>query len=142
MRVLVCTVPEAVVRLRSVLNDAELHVAHNTEQALRSLQVRTFDLAVIGMLFDESRGLELLRRIRADPRLKPPPIVGVRGGKTPKPVPPDLFDLPMWAMGACDVVDFVAIPSTEAGNGSIRERLLRCAAGTQPGTNGAYVRDP
>jgi len=38
----------------------------------------------------------------------------------------------MSALGACDVVDFVAIPNTEVGNGGIREPLLRCAPGTQP----------
>jgi hypothetical protein len=34
--------------------------------------------------------------------------------------------LPMWAMGACDVIDLSAIPDNDVGNRSIRERLIRC----------------
>ena len=127
MRVLACTVPETVPRLRSVLGNAHIDVAGNTEQALRSLARAAFDLVVIGMLFDESRGLELLRRIRADAALKAPPIIGVRGGKFPVPVSPQVFDLPMWGLGACDVIDLGAVPNNEAGNRHILERLVRCA---------------
>lgn len=127
MRVLACIVAETLPRLRSVLSDVQLHVARDIEEALRYLKRQEYDLLVVGMLFDESRGLELIRRIRADAALKPPPIVGVRGGKTPVPLSPQVFDFPMWALGACDVIDFGAIPNNEAGNRAIHERLTRCA---------------
>jgi CheY-like chemotaxis protein len=128
MRVLACTVPAAVPRLRAALPEARLRVVLTSADALEALRGQAFDLLILGMRFDESRALEFLQRIHADPTLEPlPPIVGIRGAATPVVIAPQHFDLPLWAMGACDVIDFYAVPDNEAGNRHIRERLARCA---------------
>jgi CheY-like chemotaxis protein len=129
MRVLACTVPGAERRLRAVLPEADLRVALTCAEALEALEGDGLDLLILGMRFDESRALEFLQRIHADRALQPlPPIVGIRGAASPVVMAPQHFDLPMWAMGACDVIDFYAVPDNEAGNRHIRERLTRCAS--------------
>jgi CheY-like chemotaxis protein len=128
MRVLACTVPAAEPRLKAALPEGRLRVVFTSAEALEALKQEAFDLLILGMRFDESRALEFLQRIHADPTLGPlPPIVGIRGAATPVVIAPQHFDLPMWAMGACDVIDFYAVPDNEAGNRHIRERLARCA---------------
>jgi CheY-like chemotaxis protein len=128
MRVLACTVPLAKRRLAAALPDDSLEVVYTSAEALEALRREPFDLVIIGMRFDESRALEFLQRIHADAGSGPlPPIVGIRGAATALVVSPQHFDLPMWAMGACDVIDFSAIPDNEVGNRHIRERLTRCA---------------
>ena len=128
MRVLACTVPAAEPRLKAALPEGRLRVVFTSAEALDALKQEAFDLLILGMRFDESRALEFLQRIHADPALGPlPPIVGIRGAATPVVIAPQHFDLPMWAMGACDVIDFYAVPDNEAGNRHIRERLARCA---------------
>jgi CheY-like chemotaxis protein len=126
LRVLACTVPGTEPRLRAVLPDAELHFVFETEEALGALRHGSFDLVLVGIRFDESRALELLRRIEAEPDIRLPPLVGMRGAKSAYRVLPEVFDIPMLAMGACDVIDFSDIPNDEAGNAAVRERLLRC----------------
>lgn len=126
LRVLACGVQETEARLRAVLPDGELHLVFNTANALNVLRGGAFDLVLIGMVFDESRALELMRRIMADPTLHKAPIVGIRGARTGyRVLPPAVFDMPMRAMGAADVIDFRDIPNDEAGNASIRQRLHR-----------------
>ena len=128
MRVLACTVPGAEPRLRAVLPEAQFQVVFTSAGAIEAMKRERFDLLILGMGFDESRALEFLQRIHADTTLNPlPPIVGIRGAATPVVIAPQHFDLPMWAMGACDVIDFYAIPDNEAGNRHVRERLSRCA---------------
>ncbi len=129
MRVLACTVARAERRLRAVLPEADLRVALTCAEALEALAGNGLDLLILGMRFDESRALEFLQRIHADRALQPlPPFVGIRGAASPVVIAPQHFDLPLWAMGACDVIDFYAVPDNEAGNRHIRERLLRCAS--------------
>ncbi len=126
LRVLACTVAEAEPRLRRVLPDADLKVVLTTSAALETLKRDAFDLLLVGMRFDESRALEFVERIHQDPTLDRPPIVGIRGAAREVVISPRNFDLPMWAMGACDVIDLSAIPNNDVGNRSIRERLIRC----------------
>lgn len=126
LRVLVCTVSGTEARLRAVLPEAELHFAYKCDDALQALRDAAFDLLLVGIRFDDFRALELLRHIDADPTLRRPPLVGIRGARTVFRVSPDVFDLPVMAMGACDVIDFSDIANDVAGNASIRERLLRC----------------
>lgn len=125
LRVLACTVPGTEARLRAVLPDAELQVVFNSRDALKALRSASFDLLLVGIRFDESRALEFVRSINADPTLQKPPIVGIRGARATHRLSPDVFDLPMYAMGARDVIDFSDIPNDDAGNAAARERLLR-----------------
>lgn len=130
MKVLACTVPGAEARLRAALPDAELLVVFTTAAALEIMNRDALDLLIIGMRFDESRALEFLQRIHDEAERKGLPIVGIRGAAAPVVIAPQHFDLPMWAMGARDVIDFNAIPDNEVGNRHIRERLIRCARGS------------
>lgn len=125
MRVLACTIPGTAGRLGRVLPDAELYLAYTTQEALRLLADKPVDLLLIGMRFDESRGLELPGRLQAA-GVALPPFVGMRGARTAAATSPQVFDLPMWALGARDVIDFGAIPDNETGNRHIAERLARC----------------
>ena len=127
LRILACTVPLAEARLRAALPDADLQIAFTMAEALAALAPGAFDLLIVGMRFDESRALEFVQRVRQDASLQGLPIVGIRGAAAPMVIAPHHFDLPMWAMGACDVIDFNAIPNNEAGNRHIRERIARCA---------------
>lgn len=127
MRILACTVPAAERRLRAALADAEIQVAFTMAEALAALAPGAFDLLIVGMRFDESRALEFVQRVRQDASLEGLPIIGIRGAAAPMVIAPQHFDLPMWALGACDVIDFNAIPENEAGNRHIRERIGRCA---------------
>lgn len=131
MRILACTVPGAEARLSAALPDAELRFVFTTAEALAALKPDAFDLVIIGMRFDESRALEFLQLMREDAALAGLPIVGIRGAASTAVIAPQHFDLPMWAMGARDVIDFNAVPNNDAGNRHIRERLLR-AAGHAP----------
>jgi CheY-like chemotaxis protein len=115
-------------RLQAALPDAELRIVLTVGDALAALRAERFDLLLIGMKFDESRGLELLRRIQSDPSLPQPPLAGIRGAKVAAWVAPEMFDIPMRAMGARDVIDFGAIPNDERGNEEVRARLLGCCA--------------
>ena len=125
MRVLACTIPGTAARLGRVLADAELYLAYTTQEALRLLADKPVDLLLIGMRFDESRGLELPARLQAA-GVALPPFVGMRGARTAAATSPEVFDLPMWALGARDVIDFGAIPDNATGNAHIAERLARC----------------
>ena len=109
-----------------MLPDAELHLVYTTDEALRLLRQHRFDLVMIGLRFDESRGLELPGRILTE-GLETPPFVGMRGARTAAAISPQAFDLPMWALGARDVIDFGAIPDNDTGNRHIAERLARSA---------------
>jgi PleD family two-component response regulator len=115
-----------VLRLRKGLVDEELVVATTFSQAMAALARQRFDVVLIGMLFDESRALEFMRAIRADERLAGIPVIGMRGAKTARPISPELFDVPMFALGAADVIDFAAIPDDEAGNAHIAARIRAC----------------
>jgi CheY-like chemotaxis protein len=126
VRVLACTIQGTQARLRAVLPDAELHLVYTTDEALRLLRQHRFDLVMIGLRFDESRGLELPGRILTE-GLETPPFVGMRGARTAAAISPQAFDLPMWALGARDVIDFGAIPDNDTGNRHIAERLARSA---------------
>jgi CheY-like chemotaxis protein len=127
LRVLACTVAEAEPRLRRVLPDADITVVLTMDAALETLKRDdAFDLLLVGMRFDESRALEFVERIHNDPAFSRPPIVGIRGAAREVVISPRHFDLPMWAMGACDVIDLSAVPNNDVGNRNIRERLIRC----------------
>jgi hypothetical protein len=127
LRVLVCTVPGAEPRLRAVLPEGELHFVYSSGDALAKLRDESFDLLIVGIRFDESRALELLGRMALDPTLrKPAAIVGIRGAKMAMRVSPEVFDIPMRAVGAGDIIDFSDIPNDEPSNAAVRERLLRC----------------
>lgn len=127
LRILACTIPGAEARLRAALPDAGFQFVFTTAEALAALKPGAFDLLILGMRFDESRALEFLQRVRENASLEGLPVVGIRGAARPAVISPQHFDLPMWAMGARDVIDFSAIPSNEAGDRHVRERLLRCA---------------
>jgi PleD family two-component response regulator len=126
LRFLACTVPGVDGRIAVALAGEQVHFVRTVEEAMHALTHVPFDLVIIGMLFDESRGLELLRRIRANSSFGKVAVAGVRGAKLQRRIPPEAFDVPMLGMGACDVIDLAAIAPEEAGDRELRERLIRC----------------
>jgi PleD family two-component response regulator len=127
-RVLACTSAEAERRLRGILVGDEVRMALTMAAVMQELAQAEFDLIIIGMLFDESRALELLQTLKSSEKTARIPVVAIHGAKIPKSVSPDLFYLPARALGACDVIDFGAIADDPVGNEQIRQRMRRCAA--------------
>ena len=125
-RVLACTSAAAERRLRIALEGCELTMALTLAEALEALAKTRYDLLIIGMLFDESRALELMHAVRADSALADLPVVGIRGAKFVRAIKPEVFDVPMIALGAADLIDFGAIPDDEVGNRLIGRRLRAC----------------
>lgn len=125
-RVLACTSAEAERRLRIALQNHELTMALTLPRALEALATRRFDCIVIGMLFDESRALELAETIAARSPETRPAMVGIRGAKVVRAVSPHVFDVPMLALGARDVIDVGTIPDDAAGNALIGARICAC----------------
>jgi PleD family two-component response regulator len=125
-RVLACTSPEAERRLRKALRDDELVMALTFSEAASNLVHHKFDVVLVGMMFDESRALELTQMILSNDSIPKVPIVGIRGAKIARIVDPNVFDVPMAELGAVDVIDFASIPDDDAGNARLGARIRAC----------------
>ena len=102
--------------------------------ATKAILSERWDVLVIGALFDESRALELMQTLRSEEAYPKVPIVGIRGAKVARYLPPEVFDLPMKLLGAVDVIDIGAIPDDPVGNAQIGVRIRAAAkAGSTPG---------
>lgn len=127
MRVLACVSVQAQARLRNVFAADEAYFPATVEEALRALTHVEFDFVLIGMLFDESRGLDLMEKITQNSTFAQVPVVGVTGRRVKRAVLQTAFEVPMRTLGARDIVDVAAIPDDIPGNRILRERLLACA---------------
>lgn len=125
-RILACTVPEAEPRLRRALAGDDLGFAFDMDSATTRLEHERFDLVLIGMLFAESRGLELLEWIRSHAPLADVPVVGLHGARVGQQLPPEVFYTPMRALGARDVIDMGALPDDAAGDAELMRRVGAC----------------
>lgn len=115
IRVLVCVSSDVHARVQGVMRQGNALFAANVEDALHALTHADFDLLLIGMRFDESRGLELMQHISANTTFPRVPIVGVRDADPRRAASPRAFDVPMRTLGARDVVDLAALPKLLGG---------------------------
>ena len=130
-RVLVADVPAMDKRYRAILPDAELRFVRSMGEASRSLDVRKFDLLIIGVQFDESRMFELLWLVKA--RSVTTPVACIRGCQVDSALSSVAgIDTAVRSLGACDFIDFRDYPDTAEGNPKIRQRLLACLAEKGP----------
>ena len=78
-KVLIADAPELEDVLRSCFAMQHVTYVSTWAEAVLALRKQQFDLAMIGLLFDESRTFDLIQRIRADRRHDAMRIVCVRG---------------------------------------------------------------
>jgi len=104
----------------------ETDIAHGAEEALDRLRSESFDLIVVEPALDGMSGLELCRRVRADPRLSQTPLLVVSSHASPRDLKEAL------ASGADDFVSkpFRALELRARAVGLIRRaRSLAAAPG-------------
>lgn len=130
-RVLVADVPAMDERYRAILPSAEVRCVRSMGEASRVLDVREFDLLIVGVHFDESRMFELLWLARA--KSLATPVVCTRGCQIQAALS-SVAGLGMAArcLGASDFIDFRDYPDDADGNAGIKQRLLDCMAGKGP----------
>jgi CheY-like chemotaxis protein len=78
MRILAATPPEAEAILRRGLGHAAILLPALTIEEAFDVAAQGVDIIVCGIHFDDSRMFELLRAVKADPRLSKTPFVCVR----------------------------------------------------------------
>ena len=84
----------------------------------------------MALTFSEaSRALELMALLGSDEAISRAPIVGIRGAKIARKLPPEVFDVPMKHLGAVDVIDLGAISDDAVGNAEIGVRIRAAGAG-------------
>lgn len=77
--ILIADVPEGAEAVKAVLSPLhDLVLVHNLTAATRLIANVDFDAVIAGTLFDDSRMIELLRVVRAEPRFADKPFVAVR----------------------------------------------------------------
>ena len=124
-------------RLRHVLEGHEVRIVRTMAEAIAALAEWQPDLVVVGMRFDESRMLDLVRHVRSEPRNDAVPVMCLRvnaialaGMKL------DAVNLAATELGADLFLDFKQFPDDAAGNGAIRsaiERLVERGRRAGPG---------
>lgn len=106
--VMVAVLPETAPTLMPALEDHyELHWPKTVLQAQRILETEPIDLIICGVLFDDSRMLDLLQYCKYSERLARIPFVGirVRRGRLPLDSFRDL-KLASHALGGAGFIDF------------------------------------
>ncbi len=106
--VMMALAPESVPRLAAAVEGRyDLHWPHSVMQAQAMLEHRHIDLVICGVLFDDSRMLDLLQYCKSSERLARIPFVGVRARRGRLPID-SLRDLVVAssALGASGFVDF------------------------------------
>ena len=81
-RILIAEDPIAMPYLREALETHVLIECVNTQDALKSMSEHDIDFFVVGIHFDESRGVDLVPLIRNEDRYKETPILVLRLLKT------------------------------------------------------------
>lgn len=77
-RILVALKPEPLPTVLRALEGYEFLVAHDMKEATKLIVEKDFDLFVIGILFDESAGMELIKQIRLGERNRGVPVFVTR----------------------------------------------------------------
>ena len=113
MQILAATPPNGEPILRRALGDAAtLLPAHTLEEALDVI-AQGVDIIVCGIHFDESRMFELLRAVKADPRVNKTPFVCVRLiGSNLTPTLIQSLDISCALLGAAKFIDLYALERT------------------------------
>jgi len=123
-RILVATARAGACRLQRVLVDCELVLVSVVEEAKQALAQQRFAGIILGVQFDESRMLELLKYLRSDGRHASIPVVciiGIRGQLSGAALA--AFDRTCRTLGAKAVLDIADFSDDDAGNRRLR-RLI------------------
>jgi hypothetical protein len=125
--IIVADVPEGQHRAKTALKHLyKLSFASTLREAERLLTTQHFDLLIVGIHFDESRGMELLKFVQGAKQLKIPVLVI-------QEVPPelsttsDIVDVCAPMLGACEVLKTWEL-SAEIADHKLREAVKTCLA--------------
>jgi CheY-like chemotaxis protein len=126
MAILVAAHPLGSQRLKKALAGRELSFVGTLEEAKRVLAQQTFSGVLLGIQFDDSRVLELLEHLRAQPKTAGIPVVcmiGIRGRLSGAAL--SAFAEAARALGAREVLDAADFADDPGGNAALREALER-----------------
>ena len=119
-KILVADVPQMDGRYASALAGWELVRVRTLAQAHQALDAGRYDLAVIGVYFDDSQMFDLLRYIRADDEHSEVPVVCVRGQPGFTAVSGRTLEMTCKALAADTFVDLLHFADEAAGNAALR----------------------
>lgn len=110
---------------KSLSADYDLEFASTMQEAKSKLLGQTFDMAIVGMHFDDSRCLELLSFVRTIDNLEGIPFLIIQAKQThlAQTVPATQQCAPL--LGACEVLEALDLRSEEA-NEKLKAAVERC----------------
>jgi len=118
---------EGLRRLYSVLADFDFRSSSTLDDALRLLDSpMSFDLIIIGVHFDDSRAVDLLREIRSRPRYELTPVLFIR--TQPSSISQILEQSILSLKDAYRVNGFIETDLLDEDDCRIREEIIRMAA--------------
>jgi len=118
---------EGLRRLYSVLADFDFRSSPTLDDALRLLDSpMSFDLIIIGVHFDDSRAVDLLREIRSRPRYELTPVLFIR--TQPSSISQILEQSILSLKDAYRVNGFIETDLLDEDDCRIREEIIRMAA--------------
>ncbi len=118
---------EGLRRLYSVLADFDFRSSSTLDDALRLLDSpMSFDLIIIGVHFDDSRAVDLLREIRSRPRYELTPVLFIR--TQPSSISLILEQSILSLKDAYRVNGFIETDLLDEDDCRIREEIIRMAA--------------
>ncbi|MBS1952607.1 MAG: GAF domain-containing protein [Cyanobacteria bacterium SZAS-4] len=128
-KILIAAIESGAKRLTNILaDDHELHFSSTVEDVLDLAKEQTFDLLIVGVLFDYSRMYDLIRAAKAAPTLKSIPIMGFSDVHTEMTISSrDALETVMHIMGAGDYVD-----TQDMSDQEIVERIDACLHERKP----------
>lgn len=121
-KILVADVLQMDARYTAALGDWQIEFARTLGEARHALGHASFDLAAIGVYFDDSQMFDLVRWLRASARTAELPILCVRGHQGFTAVSTRTLEMAVRALGADEFLDLLPSAGAEA------EAALRAAA--------------
>lgn len=128
-KILIAAIPSGAEKLTKLLADQhELYFSTTVEDVLDQAKQQSFDLLIVGVLFDYSRMYDLVRAAKNSPALKSTPIMGFSEVHTEMTISGrDALETVMHIMGASDYVDTQDLSDQE-----IMERINACLEERKP----------
>jgi len=127
-KILVADVPQMDARYSAALAGWEAAFVRTMGQAHHALDAGRYDLAAIGVYFDDSRMFDLVRMLRGDDVHHEVPIICLRGTPGFTAVTTRTLEMTLKALGADAFIDLVHFGDDAAGNAALRaavERFLK-----------------
>jgi len=127
-KILVADVPQMDGRHSAALQGGQLAFVRTMSEAKQALAAATYDLAVIGVHFDDSQMFDLVRTIRGDAARGKLPIVCVRGRPGFTAITSRTLEATVKALAADEFIDLLQFGDDAAGNAALRAAAERLVA--------------